>query len=658
MEKVYDIASEDARSFTRMKPAVYCGDTTYPNQLLVEYLSNVVDEHVIGNGNECWIEIRKNGDWVIKDQGQGIPCNQFYRKASIDEEERYKNGSLELSEDQYKIEDNRLYIKDDNSTLERSFSVINSSGKYSEDGVYNGTSLGSFGIGSKLGTWLSNYLTVSSMRNGEYEVLKFVEGRLVNRQSGGIRDDSHGVQILFHPSDEFFTHTELDEESFLKLLKETSYLCPNFVVHYLNEMTGTQCDVQSEKGLVQCFDDLKLKEFIKNRIEIRYSKESEKRSMNMIITFTEGYSGSIVPYVNYGLTESGTHISAVKECITRTFNKFARDKMMLKEDEKNLTGDQIQEGMYCMFNLVTPNVKYDAQVKSRVTNRDLAPFINESMTNTLEFWIKQNDKDARKIIEKALLARKAQEAAKKARDKTRKEKTSKISFDNKLSDCTSNNPEECEIYIVEGDSAGGSAKTARNRATQAILPLRGKILNVDKADDKKILLNNEICSMVKGFGCGVGKDFDISKLRYNKIIIMTDADVDGSHISTLLLTFFYRYMPELIKQGYVYCSIPPLFGIKTSKGTVYLKDEKELEQYQQENKGRRYQVSRYKGLGEMDAEELWETTMNPENRRLKRITLDDFDEKTDNLITTLMGTDVGRRRKFIIANSEFANLDI
>ena len=513
-------------------------------------------------------------------------------------------------------------------------------------------------IGSKLGTWLSNYLTVSSVRNGEYEVLKFEEGRLVNRQSGGIRDDSHGVQILFHPSDEFFTHTELDEESFLKLLKETSYLCPNFIVHYSNEMTGTQCDVQSEKGLVQCFDDLKLKEFIKNRIEIRYSKESEKRSMNMIITFTEGYSGSIVPYVNYGLTESGTHISAVKECITRTFNKFARDKMMLKEDEKNLTGDQIQEGMYCMFNLVTPNVKYDAQVKSRVTNRDLAPFINESMTNTLEFWIKQNDKDARKIIEKALLARKAQEAAKKARDKTRKEKTSKISFDNKLSDCTSNNPEECEIYIVEGDSAGGSAKTARNRATQAILPLRGKILNVDKADDKKILLNNEICSMVKGFGCGVGKDFDISKLRYNKIIIMTDADIDGAHISTLLLTFFYRFMPELIKQGYVYCSIPPLFGIKTSKGTIYLKDEKELEQYQQENQGRRYQVSRYKGLGEMDAEELWETTMNPENRRLKRITLDDFDEKTDNLITTLMGTDVGRRRKFIIANSEFANLDI
>jgi DNA gyrase subunit B len=401
------------------------------------------------------------------------------------------------------------------------------------------------------------------------------------------------------------------------------------------------------------------KELINNRFDMNFVEGKNK--MDMVLTYTSNYSSTIVPYVNTGLTETGQHITQVKSIITREFNKFFKEKKWLKSTDENLTGDDIQEGMYIVFNITAPNVSYDAQVKSRITKIEMKPF-NVALTENLQYWLANNEKEIKLIAEKAINAKKAREAAKKAREKAReqgKKKEKALKFDSKLADCYSEDRERCEIYITEGDSASGNLKTARNNEFQAVMPVRGKILNTQKATLDKIQKNAEIMTMIEAFGLRIDSKtmrvtYDRDELRYGKIIIMSDADVDGSHIKNLFYTFIWNFCPQLFYDGIIYAGVPPLYKITLAgnKGYKYLKDDAALEDFRKTYTGK-YIVNRLKGLGEMDVEETEETLTNPDNRIIKQITIDDSEE-TDKLFDDLMGTAIIPRKIFIKEHSKEA----
>lgn len=627
MAKLYDEKSIESLSpleFTRLRPGVYAGDTTYATQLLIEILSNAVDEYRLGNGN--LIEVIIDKDVVtVTDHGQGFIPNS---------------------------------IREDGKTiLEAAFSVLNTSGKYREDGTYEGTSLGSFGIGSKITTFLSHWLVVETHRDKKYEKIVFEEGVFANRATGPWEKEN-GTVVTWQPSEEFFTHTEVEINVIKTLFKTIACLCPGLTIK-LN-YNGTTTSYHSEKGLHDLVDEAtKDKEMLKNRLSI--NAVDGKNKLDLVMTYTSNYSSTIVPYVNTGLTESGPHITQIKTTLTREFNKFFREKKWLKEKDDNLTGDDIQEGMYLVFNMTAPNVSYDAQVKSRITKIDTKPFI-QIFTENLQVWLAANEKEVKGIADKALSARKAREAAKKAReavrDNQKKKKEKVLKFDSKLADCYGKDRMKCEIYITEGDSASGNLKTARNNEFQAVMPVRGKILNTQKATLDKIQKNAEIMTMIDAFGLYIDPKtmkvtYTPETLRYGKIIIMSDADVDGAHIKNLFYTFIWNFCPQLIIDGYVYAGVPPLYKITTSKGYKYLKNDEELEKYREENKGKKYQVNRMKGLGEMGVEETEETLTDPNNRIIKQITVEDI-EGTNILFEQLMGVGVAARKAYIKAHSEEA----
>lgn len=392
--------------------------------------------------------------------------------------------------------------------------------------------------------------------------------------------------------------------------------------------------------------------------------ENGKNKLDMVFTYTSNYSFTIVPYINTGLTDSGQHITQIKTTITRVFNNFFKEKGWLKEKDDNLTGDDIQEGMYVVFNITAPNVAYDAQVKSRVTKIDMTPFI-PAFTEELEYWLVNNEKDVKGIADKAINARKAREAAKRAREAARgqnKKKEKAVKFDTKLADCFSKDRLNCEIYICEGDSAAGNLKTARNNEFQAVMPVRGKIINTQKASLEKIQKNAEIMNMIDAFGLKIDiksmkVTYDKDDLRYGKIIIMSDSDVDGAHIKNLFYTFIWNFCPELIIDGYVYAGVPPLYKITTSKGYKYLKNDEELLLYREQNKGHKYEVSRFKGLGEMSVEETEETLIDPDQRILHKVTVNDI-PAANQLFEDLMGTLIGPRKLFIKQHSQEATYAI
>ena len=629
MGKLYDEKSIESLSpleFTRLRPGVYAGDCTYSTQLLIEIFSNAVDEFNAGHGNQIDVKIDKD-IVTVKDYGQGFIPNSFR--------------------------------EDGKTILEAAFSVLNTSGKYREDGSYEGTSLGSFGIGSKITTFLSHWLTAKTWRNGESEQIYFKEGILDKREEpskGAL--NANGTIVTWQPSEEFFKHTEVEISKIRSLFKTVSCLCPGLTINL--DYNGTKEVYSSVNGLNDLVDEAtKDKEIINNRLSLDYTEDKYK--LNLVMTYTNNYSSTFVAYVNTGLTDTGAHITQLKTTLTREMNKFFREKKWLKDKDENLTGDDIQEGLYMIFNYTAPSVAYDAQVKSRVTSIDTKPEIT-AFTEALQNWLEGNEKEIKSIADKAINARKAREAAKKARDAARevekKKKEKVLKFDSKLADCYCKDRSKCEIYITEGDSASGNLKLARDNATQAVMPVRGKILNTQKATLAQIQKNAEIMTMIEAFGLRIDPKtmkitYDKEDLRYGKIIIMSDADVDGAHIKNLFYTFIWNFCPDLIKEGYIYAGVPPLYKITIGKEYKYLKNDEELENFRKANEGKKYIVGRMKGLGEMSVEETEETLTNPEKRIIKQITVDDT-KATDMLFEQLMGTGVTARKTYIKEHSKEA----
>lgn len=616
-QKLYNEQSIESLSpleFTRLRPGVYAGDTTYSTQLLVEIVSNAIDEFRLGHGNR--IEVKIDKDIVsVRDYGQGFIPNSY---------------------------------RDDGKTiLEAAFSVLNTSGKYREDGTYEGTSLGSFGIGSKITTFLSHWLEVTTWRDGKSEDIYFKEGVFDNRRIGSDKGALSGTLVKWQPSEEFFANTTIEEKVIKNLFRTTACLCPGLTIAL--DLNGQKIEYYSSNGLNDLVNDnVKDTEIIDKRFNLQL--EDGKNKLDMVLTYTSNYSATIVPYVNTGLTETGAHITQFKTYITKVFNKFLRDKKWLKEKDENLTGDDIQEGLYLVFNITTPGVGYDAQVKSRITKIDMKPFVGPFVTAFAD-WLELNEKDVKTIADKAINARKAREAAKKARDSVRQPKEkglkAKLKLSNKFTDCISKNPKERNLLLVEGNSAAAAAIEARNTQTDCIYMLRGKTISPLKTEISKILQNQEMSDIIRVIGAGFDKDFGINKMNFNKIVITSDQDADGMDIELLLTTFFYTYMRPLVEAGKLYRAVTPLYIVRKGKEELYFYSEEEMDEWKNTHKSG-YDILRAKGLGELNAEDLQRVCFK--NERFKRITVSDAKATTE-LLNILQGPNVEPRKKFIYENA-------
>ena len=624
MDKLYSedsIQSLAPLEFCRLRPGVYVGNTEYSTQLLIEIVSNAVDEFRIGHGNKIIVTIKNDNTIIVEDNGQG-----FIPNAKRD---------------------------DGKTVLEASFSVLNTSGKYSDDGVYEGTALGLNGIGSKLTTYLSHWLEVITHRDGKYEHIWFKEGIFDKRDTGAWnnKNSPSGTLVQWQPNEEFFTHPEVDMPVIINLFKVIACLCPGLTIE-LNREAQPQIIFASKNGLMDLVDEaVKGKEILKNRLNFNFS--DGKNKLDLVLTYTNAYSATIVPYVNTGLTDSGPHITQIKTILTREMNKFFREKGWLKDKDENLTGEDCQEGMYIAFNVTAPGVAYDAQTKSRVVKLDMKPF-TAAIAEELQYWFAANEKDIKGIADKALNARKAREAARKARDAARgvkaKKETglkAKMQISNKFIDCTNKNPKNRNLLLVEGLSAGASAVEARNPKTDCIYMLRGKIVSPLKTAVDKILANQEMSDIVRVIGAGFDSSFDVNKMNFDKIVITSDADSDGADIELLLITFFYTYMRPLVEAGKLYRAVTPLYIIRQKGKEYYCYSEDELTEWKNSHSGS-YDLLRAKGLGELNPEDLQKVCFM--NERYKRISISDA-EKTTELLNILMGSAVEPRKQYIYDNA-------
>lgn len=593
---------------------------------MIEIVSNAIDEHKSGHGNQIKVTIRKDRVCSVRDYGQGFLINS-------------------------KREDGK-------TILQAAFDTLNTSGKFSEDGVYEGTALGLNGIGSKLTNFLSHWLIVRTCRDGKFEEIKFVEGVFESRKTGKMEaNDTVGTYVEWLPSEEFFTSNEVEMSKIKELFKVLVCLCPGLTIDLQTD--EDTFSFYSEHGLNDLVDEkVSDTELINNRMDMHF--EEGKNKMDMVITYTSRYSLNMVSYVNTGETDAGPHITQIKTILTREFNKYFKEKKWLKTGDTNFSGDDLQEGLFVAFNITAPNISYDAQTKSRIVKIDMSPF-TQSIVENLQYWFNNNEKDIKLIFDKAAGARKAREAAKKARERVRegnKKKEKALKFDTKLADCNSKDRLACEIYITEGDSASGNLKTARNNEFQAVMPVRGKVLNCQKSTYDKISKNAEIMTMIDAFGITLDPKtlkatYEEKDLRYGKIIIASDADVDGAHIKNLFYTFIWNICPQLIIDGHVYALIAPLYRITEGKDKyIYVKNDAALEEWKAQNVGKKYVVNRMKGLGEMDVEQTEECLTGP-GRVLQQITVDDINA-ANALFDQLMGTAAAPRKEYIKIHSKEA----
>ena len=619
----------------RKRPGMYIGSTSSRglHHLVYEIVDNAVDEALAGFCTEIQVSINPDNSITVTDNGRGIPVG-INHKAGI-------------------------------PAVEVVFTILHAGGKFGGGGYK--VSGGLHGVGASVVNALSEWLEVTICREGKKYQQRYERGHTMYplKEIGVCEVEETGTKVTFLPDKEIFEETVYDYDILKQRLREMAFLTKGLRI----VLKDTREDQEKEKVFHYEGGIREFVTYLNRSKEALYPEviycEGQKDgvAVEVAMQHNDSYTENSYGFVNnINTPEGGTHIVGFRNALTKTFNDYARKNKLLKDNEPNLSGDDIREGLTAIVSVKIEEPQFEGQTKQKLGNSEARGAVDFVVSKQLEIFLEQNPTVAKATVEKSVLAQRAREAARKARDLTRRKSAlDGMSLPGKLADCSDKNPENCEIYIVEGDSAGGSAKTARNRATQAILPLRGKILNVEKARLDRIYSNAEIKAMITAFGTGIHEDFDISKLRYHKIIIMTDADVDGAHIATLLLTFLYRFMPELIKQGYVYLAQPPLYKVEKNKKVWYAYDDVELnsilEQIGRDNNNK---IQRYKGLGEMDAEQLWETTMDPEKRVLLRVTMDEAaTSEIDLTFTTLMGDKVEPRREFIEENARFVeNLDI
>ena len=634
----------------RKRPGMYIGTTSSRglHHLVYEIVDNSVDEALAGYCDTIKVTINEDNSVTVEDNGRGIPIG-INQKAGI-------------------------------PAVEVVFTILHAGGKFGGGGYK--VSGGLHGVGASVVNALSNWLEVEISQGGKIYKQRYERGHVCYplKEIGVCPEEKTGTKVTFKPDETIFTETIIYEFDVLKRrLREMAFLTKGLRIILEDNRVEEILDIDEEESAenikkqkkVEFYYEGGIKEFVtylnKSKTPLYDNVlyfEGEKNHVYVEVAFqhNDSYNESVFSFVNnINTPEGGTHLMGFRNAMTKTFNDYARGAKLLKESEPNLSGEDIREGLTAIISVKIEDPQFEGQTKQKLGNSEARGAVDNIVSEQLTYFLEQNPTVAKMICEKSILAQRAREAARKARDLTRRKTAlDGMALPGKLADCSDKDPKNCEIYIVEGDSAGGSAKTARNRNTQAILPLRGKILNVEKARLDKIYANAEIKAMITAFGTGIHEDFDISKLRYDKIILMTDADVDGAHISTLLLTFLYRFMPDLIKEGHVYLAKPPLYKLEKNKKVWYAYSDEELNAILTEvGRDQNNKIQRYKGLGEMDADQLWETTMDPEKRILQRVVYDEeIASEIDLTFTTLMGDQVEPRREFIEENAKFGELDI
>nr|WP_288733490.1 DNA topoisomerase (ATP-hydrolyzing) subunit B [uncultured Anaerobutyricum sp.] len=617
----------------RKRPGMYIGSTSSKglHHLVYEIVDNAVDEALAGFCDTVKVYINEDNSITVRDNGRGIPVG-INKKKGI-------------------------------PAVEVVFTILHAGGKFGGGGYK--VSGGLHGVGASVVNALSTWLEVDIFHEGKIYRQRYERGKVMYPLKIVGDTDKRGTEVRFLPDPTIFEETVFDFSVLKQRLREMAFLTKGLKIVLKDKRPeeNVALTFHYEGGIREYVEYLnKSKEVLYPQVIYCEGKKGDV-VVEVALQHNDSYNEGVYSFVNNITTpEGGTHLAGFRSALTKTFNDYARKNKLLKDSEQNLTGDDIREGLVAIVSIKIPEPQFEGQTKQKLGNSEARGAVDSVVSEQLTYFLEQNPNVAKIICEKAVLAQRAREAARKARDLTRRKSAlDGMSLPGKLADCSDKDPQNCEIYIVEGDSAGGSAKTARSRATQAILPLRGKILNVEKSRLDKILVNNEIRAMITAFGTGIHEDFDITKLRYNKIIIMTDADVDGAHIATLLLTFLYRFMPDLIKEGHVYLAQPPLYKVEKNKKVWYAYSDEELNKILTDiGRDGNNKIQRYKGLGEMDASQLWETTMDPEKRILLRVNMDDdAASELDMTFDTLMGDRVEPRREFIEANAKYVqNLDI